>query len=361
MRVAWSAWLAVLACTPVERPRPIPELRLIVSEAWNGGTRLVLVDERGDRWAILTAGRADGASRDEQAAVSPDGRWVAFVSSRGRTIDATSLWVVPAAVGATATRVTDGTGDDVDPTWTPDGAAVVFARRTGARFGLARVAIAGAPGALAVGPVEVLTDGVGHHLAPSVGDHGDIAYQEIDPVRGDSRIAVRAPDGGVAFVTDGPLDVTPAWRPGTRALVFARGAVRDDGRRDLDLWWLDDDAGAPRPLVELPDTDDSGPRWSRDGRWLFATAVAHDEDGALPSVVYLDAAEPRPTARMLRDAVGAIARQGPAPMPVALDAAALAGGPAFAAALAAALDERAIARAAVDAGVGDASAADAGL
>ena len=124
-RAVLAAVLVAVGCARVERPMPAPELRLAVSEAWNGGTRLVLVDERGDRWAVLSAGRAAAPSRDEQAVFSPDGRWVAFVSSRGRDLARTSLWVMPAAVGATAVRVTDGTGDDVDPVWTPAGDAVV--------------------------------------------------------------------------------------------------------------------------------------------------------------------------------------------------------------------------------------------
>ncbi len=344
------------ACARVERPVPSPALRLAVSEAWNGGSRLVLVDERGDRWAVLSAGRAAAPSRDEQAVFSPDGRWVAFVSSRGRDLARTSLWVMPAAVGATAVRVTDGTGDDVDPVWTPAGDAVVFARRVDATFALARVTIAGRGDAVAIGPVERLTTGAGHHVAPSVGPEGDIAYQEIDRDGGRSRIALRAADGSVTFLTDGPRDATPAWRPGGAELAFARAVDRPAGDRDFDLFVLPLD-GAPRPLLDLAGTDESGPRWSADGRWLFATAVIVDVDGALPAVVYVDAAATPAVPRMLRDQVGAIARQSPAPMPVALDAAALAAGPPFVDAVAAALRERAYARSltAVDAGAPDAA------
>lgn len=355
-RAVLAAVLVAVGCARVERPMPAPELRLAVSEAWNGGTRLVLVDERGDRWAVLSAGRAAAASRDEQAVFSPDGRWVAFVSSRGRDLARTSLWVMPAAVGATAVRVTDGTGDDVDPVWTPAGDAVVFARRTDATFALARVTIGARGDAVAIGPVELVAGGPVHHVAPSVAATGEIAYQEIDRDGSRSRIALRAVDGSVTFLTDGPRDVTPAWRPGGAQLAFARAVERPGGGRDYDLFVQPLD-GEPRPLVDLAGTDESGPRWSADGRWLFATAVIVDDGGALPAVVYVDAAAPTPVPRMLRDQVGAIARQSPAPMPVALDAAALAAGPAFVDAVATALRERAYERslAAVDAGAPDAA------
>jgi hypothetical protein len=348
----------------VERPVPSPALRLAVSEAWNGGSRLVLVDERGDRWAVLSAGRAAAPSRDEQAVFSPDGRWVAFVSSRGRDLARTSLWVMPAAVGATAVRVTDGTGDDVDPVWTPAGDAVVFARRVDATFALARVTIAGRGDAVAIGPVERLTTGGGHHVAPSVGDRrrhrvpGDRSRRRAQPDRAARRRRQRhVPDRRPARRDAG----VAAGHPG-RAGVRARGRSRRRRPRLSICSCSPLDAGAPRPLLELAGhrrerpalvgataAGCSRPRWrtTRTARCRRSCTSTPPSRGRPP--------------RMLRDAVGAIARQGPAPMPVALDAAALAGGPAFAAALSAALDERAIARAAVDAGVGDASAADAGL
>jgi Tol biopolymer transport system component len=324
-----------------EPDRVVPELHVVVSERYQGGTRLVLVDERGDRWAILTADAGAGPVRDEQAAFSPDGRWLAFVSSRGRGIDRTSVWVMPAAPGATATRLT-ADGDDVDPTWTPDSSAIVFARRTEEWFHIVRVAIAIRDGHLAIGATEPLIAGVGHHLAPSVSSTGEVAYQEIDPT-GRSRIGVRAIDGSITFVTDGPRDVTPAWRPDATSIAFARETRRDQARRDFDLWSVDRDGNA-RAIVELPGTDESGPRWSQSGRWLFATAIGRDLDGELPSVVYVDTATDGALPRMLRDRVGAIPRQGPAPAPLPLDDAALAHGPLYREAMADAWREREFAR-----------------
>lgn len=341
-------------CTGVAQPVVVPELRLALTERWSGGGRLILVDERGDRWAVLSEAREGGPVRDEQAAFSPDGRWLAFVSTRGRTDDRTSLWLMPAAVGATAVRLTDGRGEDVDPTWTPDGGAIVFARRDRDAFALVRIAIDAGPAGIAPGPIETLAAGAVHHVAPDVQADGRIVYQEVDVGGGAaaSRIALRDRDGAITFVTDGPLDVTPRWTPGGAALVYATGVVRDGGGRDLDLWRTTIDGDAA-PLVELPGTDESGPRWSHDGRWLFATSIARDplDGGDVPSVIYVDPAVRPPIARMLRDRAGAIPRQGPAPAALPLAADVLAAGPPYDAALAQALRDRAWerARAAVEA------------
>lgn len=341
-RVALSVVvIVVVGCQKVEHPVVVPELRLALTERWSGGGRLILADEHGDRWAVLAAAPGGEPVRDEQPAFSPDGRWLAFVSSRGRALDDSSLWLMPAAVGATPLRVTDGRGVDVDPAWTPDGQALVFARRERDRFALVRVAIAARAGGVVPGPIEPLAPAAGvHQLAPAVAPDGRIAFQEIalgpSPT---SRIAVRDPDGSVTYLTDGPADVTPTWAP-DGALIYA-ARTRADG--DLDLWRAVEGA-PPAPLIALPGTDESGPRWSHDGRWLFATSIARDPvDGVeLSSVIYVDAAATPPVARMLRDRAGAIGRQGPAPAPAALDGEVLAGGPVYERALDDARRRRAI-------------------
>ncbi len=345
MRVACAlAALALDGCRPAESPIVVPELRLALTERWSGGGRLILADEHGDRWAVLAASSDEPPVRDEQPAFSPDGRWLAFVSSRGRDLAETSLWLMPAAVGATPLRLTDGLGEDVDPTWSLDGRAIVFARRIDGWFALVRIAIDVRAGGVVPGPIERLAIARQvHQLAPAVGVDGRIAFQEIAAAAApQSRIAVRDPDGSVTYLTDGPRDVTPSWSP-SGELVFAAAVARADGTSDLDLWRLPD-GGDAEALIDLPGTDESGPRWSHDGRWLFATSFARDPDDGveLSSVIYLDVtARPR-IARMLRDRAGVIARQGPAPAPAPLDAAILGAGPSYARALADARRRRAV-------------------
>src|SRR5262245_28303104 len=74
-------------------PAP-PRGVLVVSEPGPTGARLVAIDERGDRQLELVAPAAQPV-RDTNAAVSPDGAWLVFASSRGRPLDETSLWIAP--------------------------------------------------------------------------------------------------------------------------------------------------------------------------------------------------------------------------------------------------------------------------
>ena len=92
---------------------------------------------------------------------------------------------------------------------------------------------------------------------------------------------------------------------------------------------VDADGGHRRVLVDGPGTDESGPVWSHDGRWLFATSVLRSvKDGAplMSSVVYVDLWGSSPILRMLYDRSAPVARSGPALAPVALDSQILVGG-----------------------------------
>ena len=69
-------------------------------------------------------------------AMSPDGRWVAFI--RSSIVEAENrrqgeLWIVPADGSAPARRVSDPTMNASGPRWSPDGALLAFSgRRRGA-------------------------------------------------------------------------------------------------------------------------------------------------------------------------------------------------------------------------------------
>jgi Tol biopolymer transport system component len=332
-------------------PPATARIAIVASERSPGGVRLVSIDEHGDRQFELVQA-ALAMARDTNPAVSPDGAWIVFASSRDRPIDQTSLWIAAAGLAMPPRRLTDPAGVarspagaarsppggtvtsaviDTHPAWSPDGSAIVFAStRDGGGFDLWRLAMhGGAPGALVQ-----LTHGAGHEVTPAVAADGTIVYAAVTPDEPHHQIEThleeRAPDGTIRALTAGPADSSPALSPDGTRLVFARPQLHD-GKPDSELWVMTRATGAIAPLVDLPLTDESGPVWSRDGRFVFATSVLRGAEGKVvfSSIIHVDTREPRPVARILADRAGPIARLTPALTATPLDVAALHGDPAY--------------------------------
>lgn len=332
---ARSFLLAVIcACgsrpPPATRPAGPERIAIIASERGPQGARLVAIDEHGDRRFVIVKPAA-GLVRDTNPTVSPDGAWVVFASSRGRSLDTTSLWIAALGVEAPPVRLTEGDWIDAHPVWTRDGRAIVFAStRDGGDFDLWRLPIAGGA---AAGAPEQITHGEGHEVTPTVAADGTIIYAAVTPTGGNeivSRLEARAPDGTIRTLTTGPADSAPALSPDGKTLAFARPQLHGN-KLDSELWRMPIDSEAAAPILDLPMTEESGPVWSRDGRFLFATSVLRGEDTSVvfSSIVHIDLREVAPRARILEDRAGAIVRLTPAIATGALDAAALDANPEY--------------------------------
>ncbi len=266
-------------------------------------------------------------ARDTHPAISPDGARVVFASSRDRSLDETSLWIARLGDEAVPERLTSGAAIDSHPTWTRDGAAIVFAStRGGGGFELWRLT-------LATRALEELTHGDGHAITPSVARDGSIIYARVTQLAAggvESHLEVRAPDGTIARLTDGPGDSAPALSPDETTIAFSRPVVHGDAA-DAELWRIPRGGGAATQIIDIPLTDESGPVWSPDGRFLFATSVLRSAAGApvFSSIIHIDLRAGKPVARILEDRAGALARLTPAIARVPLDAAALANDPEY--------------------------------
>jgi Tol biopolymer transport system component len=184
-----------------------------------------------------------------------------------------------------------------------------------------------------------LTSAPGHEVTPAVAADGTIIYAAVTPNEQrhdiETHLEQRDPDGTIHRLTSGPADSSPALSPDGARLVFARPQVH--GRSpDSELWQMVRRTEAIAPLVDLPLTHESGPVWSHDGRFVFATSVLRGEEDRVvfSSVIYVDTREAPPTARILEDRVGAIPRFTPALTQLPLDVAALRGNPEYLAELA---------------------------
>ncbi|NVB81191.1 MAG: hypothetical protein HOV81_22535 [Kofleriaceae bacterium] len=311
-------------------PKQADRIAIIAAESGPQGARLVVLDENGDRQFHLLDG-PESIVRDTHPVVSPDGKWVVFASSRDRKIDATSLWIAPLEEGAAPTRLTTGDALDSHPCWTRDGKAIVFAStRDGGDFDLYRLAI---QDGRATGAPEPLTSGAGHEVTPTIAADGTIIYGSVTPLGGgqvESHLEERAPDGTIRKISDGPADTAPALSPDDRVLAFAR-PKEHNGSLDAELYTMRRNGDGATQLIDLPLTDETGPVWSPDGRYLFSTSLLRGAEGntVFTSVIVIDMQMRPLKARMLEDRAGATARLTPAITRTALDARAIASDPEY--------------------------------
>ena len=251
---------------------------------------------------------------DTAPAFSPDGSTVAFV--RGIVAGVVSdVYVVPVA-GGTPKRLTfDKTWILGSLTWTPDGREIMFSSTRGGLGALWRVSASGGT------PRPVTGVGV-IAWSPSVSPKGNqLVYQHMafkdslfrlnlkdDTHRQGPPVFLRSEKGfnwrpqfspdGKRFVFEsnafGYSDLWACDGDGSHcgpltSLRGTAGAARwsPDGRfiafefrpeEHSEVYLLEVGGGAPRLLPTLPGSDNGGPNWSRDGKWIYF----HSDRGGEP-------------------------------------------------------------------------------
>ncbi len=216
--------------------------------------------------AILLASRGGGARRlrapgsPAEPAFSALGRRIAFTSR-------SEIWSMYED-GTTVRQVTVGPEPSRDPTWSPDGEEVAFARGYAGDRDLYAI---GADG----NGLRRLTSGRADDEAPAWGPTGSIAF-----VRGGD-VHLKAPKRAARPLTGGAADDRdPVWSPDGRRIAFTRLPTRAQaakGKRSRrvarrrELWVMRANGSKARRLAVLRAAV-SSPAWSPDGR-LIAFAM----------------------------------------------------------------------------------------
>ena len=208
----------------------------------------------------------DSAEDEYEPAISPDGTRVAFRSERGGG----GIFVM-GATGESVRRLTDG---GFNPSWSPDGARLVYATEDIAnplaRMSISQLWIVDA----STGQKRKIFDGdaVQPRWSP---DGARIVYWAVQRPGSKRVISTIPAEGGtaVAVTSDAFVNWSPEWAPDGKAIYYVsdRGGSMNLWRQPLDSSFRA--AGEPMPVTTSPQSNVSL-SISRDGRrMLFATTT----------------------------------------------------------------------------------------
>jgi TolB protein len=181
--------------------------RILFTSYRTGGSELFVMAADGSGAVRLTNNLAE----DNQGAWAPDGRQVAFVSSRGS--GAVPHIYVMDAHGGSVRQLTTGDSHDFSPAWSPDSRQIVFSRTA------------------ATGASQIFTmTAAGTNLRPITDD--------------------QAPGGG---------DGEPSWSRDGTTLLFSSTRAGSFGTSDL--WISQPDGSQASNVTQTPSFPDANPRW----------------------------------------------------------------------------------------------------
>jgi Tol biopolymer transport system component len=202
----------------------------------------------------------------------PGGPWIAFTSKRtGRF----GIFLVHPDGTGLVPLVTDG-GENILPSWSPDGSKIAFASTRGNDAGGYSLYVV----EVGTTAVSAVSTGLGSAISPAWSPDGLlIAFSGPDGL-----YTVPAAGGAASAITSGGYrDNSPAWAPDGAALYFASN--RSDGGT-FDVWSVQPDGGG---LVQVTTGTYilGAPAVSPDGKTL---ALTQSGSGSSTQVVFFDLA-----------------------------------------------------------------------
>ncbi|HVJ29193.1 MAG TPA: hypothetical protein VNA66_02710, partial [Gammaproteobacteria bacterium] len=267
MSRALGALLAALTAFAAAADERIADIRqgTNFSAALAPGGATLVVDLLEQLWSLPAAG--GGAvpltPTGEQARnprFSPDGAQVVYQRRSGTQWD---LWLLDIATGEQR-PLTTSTYDEREPDFTRDGRAVVFASDRTGHYCLWSITLDG-------GVETQLTEEAGAASYPTVSEQGLVAYALARD--GEWSIRMLKLDGAIEVVHTSTNRLSPpSWRPGGGVLIFGEQDSPDTSRLQLLL------LGEPRVLKPLSDSEDL---FAARAAWPSAAEFLYPADGQL--------------------------------------------------------------------------------
>lgn len=268
-------------------PRVSPDGKLVayvltkidrVQNRRNSSIWMVATDGSRASWQFTTSPQSSTSPR-----WSPDGKSIAFLSSRPESIGASTSAAATGTQAAAATaeqprnqlyllsmnggeakRLTNLKNGVSLFRWSPDGTRLIVVSRIG-------------PSDARTGDARDRSD---------VRHYKNTSYKFNDTGWFDDRRThlwiVEVKSGSAKQITSGDdwNDSDPQWSPdGTRiAFVSNRTGKEYDGSRNNDVWVINADGTGNLTKISDHDEADNQPRWSPDGKWIAFAGEVHERD-----------------------------------------------------------------------------------
>ena len=218
---------------------------------------------------------ADGANQrqitfseksEEAPGYSPDGQWIAFISTRGGDAN---LYVMPRSGGEARAVTTISTGVS-DPVWSPDGKWIAFSTDVYPECGAAEACNKKIADGWQKGPLKAhMADGLLYRHWTSWKDGTRTHVVLVDVATGELRDVTPGGEDSPAFQVGGPVQYD--FSPDSAELVFVSKRVPDPASStNTDLWVLPltDKSATPRNITGSNPAYDGSPLYSPDGRYI---------------------------------------------------------------------------------------------